>query len=697
MTVLAIATFASCDSTNEIDEKEEASSLSVKSKDIVIAAQGGSTSFTVESDGGFVATASQSWVEVGVVGNIVTVSAPKNATLETRYSELTISNGKDAASLMVHQRGYITTDASFANINVSYASQVVELEYDYPMGINASTEAEWIILDNGEAEDGTKILRVNVGENMTGAERVATVKWTLGLKDGSFTVTQKEYVKPYTQNDKWTVKYSGKVEDGDNVSHKIVVSGVGVPYVFKAISAKALAEKGFSNISEYVASLEDEAKTLYKEGSLSSGDLDFNVPESELAGGVNYAVVAGYSTAKDELSGEFNFVKFEIEGPDLRTPYEKWLGTWEIERGSEIDVWTISRNVDNVSYTILGVDGTSKANTPDVPVIAEFDSETGNLIIKAQNCGTYTGDSYGEADLTLYGLGPQYYYSWSGNPYTIATLSLSGKDSANLTPGTVQSGAVTLVSMFILIEPKSGEGKYVFDQNVNYSFPCTLKQLTQEGGSGGGEDPNPGNGSYAGWLGNWNYSSDGGDYYVTISQKSAGTTYTITGFTGEYPIEAGYDAATNGLFINGYQLLEKGYQLSNGVTVDLYLFSKDTENYIELGNPEKNYRLVLGKLGADGKTATFVGDEYDAVYSGQTWHEIIAKFGVVGMTEDEEFWTLGAYPLVDVPGTLTKTSAGVSRKVVSAGVTARCSIETAPSSYTNNNFQVESLCKIRVK
>ena len=692
MVALSVFSLASCNGENEIDEKG-APTIVINSKDIQLPAKGGESSFLVDSDVDFIVSVSHDWVSVSKDGNRVKVAAEKNSSLQGRYAELSVSNGKDGASIVINQLGYISSDVEFDDISVSYLGQFVELEYEYNDFISASTDAKWIILDNATGAEGARILRVHVGENKTGSPRSATIEWTLGLESGSFVVKQRKEMKEYSVNNSWNISYLGS----DNDIYKVGVAGVSGEYAVTAVPASKLAQGGFSNVAEYLTESDSDIASAIADGEIAVYSGDKTVELSNLSGGENYAVVLGYNSSKSELTGEYNVVTFKVEGPDLRTPYEKWLGTWEIERESEIDVWTISKNVENVSYTILGVDGTSKENTPDVPVIAEFDSETGNLIIKAQHCGTFTGSSYGEADLSLYGLGPEYYYTYSGEPYTIATLSLSGKNSANLTPGTVKSGSVTLVSMFILIEPKSGEGKYVFDQNINYSFPCTLKQLTQEGGSGGGEDPNPGNGSYAGWLGNWSYSSDGGNYEVTISQKSAGSTYTITGFTGEYPIEAGYDAATNGLFINGAQLLDSDIQLDNGVVVDLYLFAKDSENYIEIGNPGKNYRIVLGKLGADGKTATFVGDEYDAVYNGETWHEIIVQFGVVGMSVDEDVWTLGAYPLVDVPGTLTKMNAGVSRKVFSAGITARCSLEAAPSSHVNNKFHVESLCKIRVK
>ncbi|MBR5956656.1 MAG: hypothetical protein IK022_08990, partial [Bacteroidales bacterium] len=89
----------------------------------------------------------------------------------------------------------------------------------------------------------------------------------------------------------------------------------------------------------------------------------------------------------------------------------------------------------------------------------------------------------------------------------------------------------------------------------------------------------------------------------------------------------------------------------------------DSEDYIEYGNPDKNYRLVIGKLSSDGKSATFEGDVYDAVYGGQTYHEKIISFGVVGMTEEDKLYTLSSYPHANLPGSLSKASSGVSRKV----------------------------------
>ena len=663
MVALSVFSLASCNGENEIDEKG-ASTIVINSKDIQLPAKGGESSFLVDSDVDFIVSVSHDWVSVSKDGNLVKVAAEKNSSLQGRYAELSVSNGKDGASIVINQLGYISSDVEFDDISVSYLGQFVELEYEYNDFISASTDAEWIILDNATGAEGARILRVHVGENKTERPRSATIEWTLGLESGSFVVKQRREMKEYSVNNSWNISYLG----ADNDIYKVGVAGVSGEYAVTAVPASKLAQGGFSNVAEYLTESDSDIASAIADGEIAVYSGDKTVELSNLSGGENYAVVLGYNSSKSELTGEYNVVTFKVEGADLRTPYEKWLGTWAVQRGSETDTWTITENVKNSSYKIDGIDDIASGLTSGAsfPIDAQFDSATGDMIIHVQTGLTTVNINDEPTSLDLYGV-----IIYNGNEtivtgnYDIVRLKM-GKGTATMEGNVLHlsgaDGEFPVIGMRHVLMAE--EGYYNF--NPEYTlFDQTITQLTKVDGTGTGDDPgtDPGsNKGYAGWLGNWTYSDGTNNFNVSITQKAANSTYNVSGFAQEYVYEAVYDSATGAIEINGTQLLDTGIELSNGEVVNLYLLAVDSEDYIEYGNPDKNYRLVIGKLSSDGKSATFEGDVYDAVYGGQTYHEVIISFGVVGMTEDDKLYTLSSYPHANLPGSLSKASSGVSRK-----------------------------------
>ena len=665
MVALSVFSLASCNGENEIDEKG-APTIVINSKDIQLPAKGGESSFLVDSDVDFIVSVSHDWVSVSKDGNLVKVAAEKNSSLQGRYAELSVSNGKDGASIVINQLGYISSDVEFDDISVSYLGQFVELEYEYNDFISASTDADWIILDNATGAEGARILRVNIGENKTGSPRSATIEWTLGLESGSFVVKQRKEMKEYSVNNSWNISYLG----ADNDIYKVGIAGVSGEYAVTAVSASKLAQGGFSNVAEYLTESDSDIAKAIADGEIAVYSGDKTVELSNLSGGENYAVVLGYNSSKSEFTGEYNVVTFKVDGPDLRTPYEKWLGTWAVKRGSETDTWTITRNVENSSYKIDGIDNIAAMMTSGAsfPIDAQFDSATGNLIIHVQTGLATINVNDDACSLDLYGVieytGKYYYVT---GDYDIVTLKYGDKNTATMEGNILKlsglEGDFPILGMRHVLTAE--EGAYFVNDDFT-PFDQTIKQLTQVDGTGTGDNPgtDPGsNKGYAGWLGNWTYSDGTNNFNVSITQKTANSTYNVSGFAQEYVYEAVYDSATGAIEINGTQLLDTGIELSNGEVVNLYLLAVDSEDYIEYGNPDKNYRLVIGKLSSDGKSATFEGDVYDAVYGGQTYHEEIISFGVVGMTEDDKLYTLSSYPHANLPGSLSKASSGVSRKV----------------------------------
>ncbi len=483
---------------------------------------------------------------------------------------------------------------------------------------------------------------------------------------GSVKFTTESYT--FSPKSEWTVSYDGIGEDKllmitntsseQEIGYKLVTVDAS-SFAENTESQKIVAQAAGKAIAQLKAEKKDGVsyKELLKYGT--------STESLKLSYGSYYAVAVGFDD-KGNITGDYAISEI-FEYKDTRTPYEKWLGTWSYSAaGSDFEI-TVTQKVVNSTYTITGFTG-------EYPIEAGFDPETGSLFI---NGGQVLADGYeiqtdsGTAVTTLYlyGLDSDDYVE-HGNPDKNLRLVLGTLDKdANTAKfegdvyDAVYSGNTwheVIVSFGIFAV--TAENKYYSLRDYTHTnLPGTLTRTGNGDNPDGGD--NPGKVSYESWLGNWTYSSAESNRSITISQKKANSSYMITGFTGEYPIEATYEASTGGINIAGMQKLDSSVQLSEDLTVDMYLFGVDSNNSLAVGNPDKGYRLVFGKLGSDGNTASFEGDEYDDEYEGEVTHEEIVLFGLFAVTPDfSDLYTLNDSPLVDLPGTLTKAGVGVARK-----------------------------------
>ena len=490
----------------------------------------------------------------------------------------------------------------------------------------------------------------------------------------------------FAPKSEWTVTYDGIDSEDKNAPYLVSVTSTEETTAYSvvvldasafdentdpSVIAQNAAGQAYSEVSKAVAAGKSLSDVLKRGTSSTNFKLEM---------GTYVAVAVGFD-AEGMVNGDYALSEvFSLT--DNRTPYEKWLGTWAVKRGADTDTWTITKNVENSSYKIDGIDNIAALMTDgsSFPIDALFDPATGNLVIHVQTgLASITLNDGTECSLDLYGVieyAGKYYYV-TGD-YDIVTLKYGDNNTATMEGDVLKlsglEGDFPVIGMRHVLTAEEGS---MFVNDDFTPFDQTIRQLTQVDGTGTGDDPgtdpgtDPGsNKGYAGWLGNWTYSDGTNNFNVSITQKTANSTYNVSGFAQEYVYEAVYDSATGAIEINGTQLLDTGIELSNGEVVNLYLLAVDSEDYIEYGNPDKNYRLVIGKLSSDGKSAAFEGDVYDAVYGGQTYHEEIISFGVVGMTEENKLYTLSSYPHANLPGSLSKASSGVSKKVGS-GVYAK--------------------------
>ena len=648
---------ASCQKVVQPDGSQYAGdpALEVLSKSVVFTPQGGSGFIVVSTNEKVIASSERPWLSCSVAGNRISLTAERNESLESRYSTMTIVAGDASATVMVQQFG-ITSDLLWdASYDFPYGGGEVKLNFVESGTVKvAIDQPKWI-----SAEVGDQELTITVAKNAYNSPREGKVTVTVADAVREVGIVQAPNPSGYNPGDPephdfevqsaWTPKYVGPSETHDDKS----VVGVDVAeeakasrYFIKVVPASEFAAAGGDDnffLNKNAQSWVDEDPDTFRNSATVEVDkLEYG----------SYRIYAVGVTNQKEIN--YTYAVATAEVTKVLSPYEKFLGTWAVPRGSFEDTWTISEKVFGESYTIVGIDAR------DVPVEATFDASSGSLVVRANdNIGTNTIEtSDGEVTGTaaIYGKidyqGTIYYITYGSSPYVIFTATLDDVDakSATLNPGTVNitslGGEFTLVgyAIFTLV------GESAYSATTMSPLPNTITHLTYEGGSGGGDDGGGGDGgggggdtSYSSYLGSWR-DSDGNVF--TFSQKSANSSYTFSGF--ELDVE---------VVFKDNKVLFYAQTITTDDTYDYLFTGIDQENYVEDAEQNKDpYLMAQGTL--SGNTISIEGEEFDAVYSGNNWHEIIVEMRVLAYDREEgSYYLLSDDPVVlSLPAKLTKAS-----------------------------------------
>jgi hypothetical protein len=188
---LALAAGWSCGKTDEdlykLNVKPEVTVVS--GADIAFKAIGGNGYIEVEGlEGALEATTqSSSWCHLTVEGNKIKVEVDEYTGLESRYAVVDMKSGEAEGKTIVHQFGIIVKSFSPHDIAFKNAAGQIELPYDANESVvQATTDADWVVLDNS---DPTR-LTIKVADNPSKEYREAEVHWFIGEMKGSFFVSQ---------------------------------------------------------------------------------------------------------------------------------------------------------------------------------------------------------------------------------------------------------------------------------------------------------------------------------------------------------------------------------------------------------------------------------------------------------------------------------------------------------------------------
>jgi len=207
-----------------------------------------------------------------------------------------------------------------------------------------------------------------------------------------------------------------------------------------------------------------------------------------------------------------------------------------------------------------------------------------------------------------------------------------------------------------------------------------------------GEEPQPVSG-YESFLGAWNLN--GGSFLVTEYLDEDGKpvegyyefdysvfdeficTKLFEAETQPLPIPAGYaefDSIGSAMYFWCASFLKAD-------PFEFALGAVDDGDYMELGGPDYDKILAAGVINEDGSVTIF-GNEYDAVYDGTTYHEVIVTLTVFGyLAEEWNGYEPGWYSFKDMPEIAlpaTLTPATVADMVKNVQNTTDAGLEITP-------------------
>ena len=652
MAIAASALFFSCETEQPTGEKYAAApEVEIISKDDVFAAEGGTGKIEVKADGPVSAKVTGSWLAATVTGDVINLTAEANESIESRYAILDISSGNAASSLTITQFG-LTSDYMWEeSYDFAYGGGSVSLPYSGSgvAHISIIEGSEWISTD---VADGKFIISAKV--NFYKAAREGKVSFAVGKK-AAVEVGVKQAGNPaglnpgdpepreFTVVDAWAPYYEQSETDLSKGTAGVVAaegSSAG-RYFIKVVPA---AE--YDAVGDQFTFLNSKALGWAAENPTVCEDTD-SYEIDALASGKYYVYAIGVNS-----KGAINY-KYAVAAIDVvkkLSPYEKFLGTWSFPRGGASDTWTVTEKEPGKSYYITGID----AKDENVKVVADFNAADGTVTVKTQTDigqstvntdeGELTGDCslFGKinCDGTIYRI---------TGTYVIFTVTFNeDASSAELTPGKVNipslGGEFTLIGFAIYTKV----GDKMYSLVTGSELPNTITNLSRGEGSGGGGGGGGGETTgYNAWLGTWN----AGNARFTISQKTAGSTYTVSGLEDDIEFEARY---ANGKLEFFYQVIAA----SGTQELCLYGIDDDGDGYIVTGDPANDGWLATATLNSAGTSANLVGAEFDAVYSGTTYHERIVTMQLLVYDDsDGKFYYVSDNPTpIDMPVTMTKAS-----------------------------------------
>ena len=542
----------------------------------------------------------------------------------------------------------------FYTANNGYVSENEGVYY-----VTALEEPQQFVIENP-----TQDLSALVGKFVAMSGWVKAVDYEYGVKEDIVTVLTDVREIVFAEETGWKPYYGGTTTDEPGypelIGNEVSNPTEGSYYMLSVYPEATVAE--FSSLDEFVAAATYDASDgfLFNLTYYGMNGYPYDVVFSEFLhtesakeyykdfGYGKFYILATGMDAEGRLSGKYAVTSFEKESPYAKAAYEDFLGEWTYTSASGSEVWTIKEKAKGSTYTIEGISKTQPGG--GVYPEAVYDAENGSFTLSCQALGEFDYSGYHIVDhLTAV------WYNAAGKHNDNADYML---DPLIATAYLCKDGSVEVVPSNDDWGPLEGMAYIGYipedeDLHLNYSnstkLPGTLSKGTQE------MDPN-----YAKWLGTWTVD----DVTLTISEKSMNQTYNVSGFEG-------WDFETR--FKDGkMEFFDQVVYTEGTYQVTMLGLDDDGEGYIVSGDQNNGGLLATATLNEAGTSASLVGAEFDAVYSGQSYHERIVQLLMLLVdTSSGKVYDLTDDPkAIEMPTTMVKAASSSVKPASSAAPTS---------------------------
>lgn len=422
--------------------------IKIVSQDLVFSPQGGNGTIVVEAESAVTATADRPWCTVTVSGMNIAVTVPEWNGKENRYAKITIQSGKDVISVTAQQYGEVIGGLDMTDITSPAEGSVKEISFVSNLPVSMTSNESWIHV---AVDEEHQVVKITVDKNTQPGTRTGVINYSIGNHSGTFNVLQ--YPETILDLNGWTAS----VIDGGYEHPKqfdVIAMQATDPtekFVWEVVDKSKVtdvADYAFSVVAvekknEIMAKVESGQLASFAEG-LSSGNITEKIYDLDFKSDA-YAIFVGYGD-NGYVTGRWGYVDLSID--DRQPMYYKWIGNWQVPRGSAVDTWVIEAGENEVNVKVSGfggMDATTFASGALVAVVA-YDAETGELVFKVyeNTAVSWNHSTYGAMNGLLSGqytnvAGKTYYNSGVGNVICRAAISEDLK-TATITPGTVTSG-----------------------------------------------------------------------------------------------------------------------------------------------------------------------------------------------------------------------------------------------------------------
>lgn len=434
---LAVAALSACDNGEGEYLSYGNKDLAVVEANLLFGPEGGSNTITVESTNAVTAASEASWASVSVNGKSIVVTAPAYSSNETRYAKITIKAGNESTFVVAQQMGVMVKDFNPSDINATSKAETFDFTFVSNTTMTATADVDWItpsvIKATGTDEPDT--LRISLLENPTIDVRTGVVSYAAGTYNGTINVTQ---AGAMVQNPNWTITYEGvtKVDGHSRDDFQVAVGSEDTgKYAFTYLPASQYSASGLEMADFVVTGV---VPALGASPVMYSDTQHFYYPKLENDKYIAFAVGLDDNGL---TTGYYQYLEFEINRD--KTPYEKLLGSWTIERkgnGTSVtDTWTIYEDVEDESFLIEGIEGHAFSFFGGAYVAAQFDASTGELVLNEQIIATVQLND-DPVDVALYGYitvgGTNYYW---GEGAEMIRIKANDDNTATMTASTADS------------------------------------------------------------------------------------------------------------------------------------------------------------------------------------------------------------------------------------------------------------------